>query len=881
LLVCIRLFAAAVLACAPCAAAQLGAAWTPGFANPAPFPQEPFPPTPTTSVVSFDSGDGEQPWVTGRARIPSGPTFGQVQRWTGTQWEVLDTIPGQFEVSTLLRVADLGGGPQLYELRHATQTCSVRVWTSGGWSQVGATLATFAGRDLVAHDDGTGPALYLVGSDLSVPSLGSRVLRFDGANWVQLGPNLPLGVLSMLSFDDGAGARLYIGGSSATSIPSHVLQWNGTSWTSVGALLESVSQLASLDSGTGPRLYASTTSSPPTAQVLHVLSGGTWTPATTEIGSVLTMVRADLGAGERLHLFGYFGGTTVNPGGRVFDGTTLTHYPTPLVTFGAVQHAALVVAPDGSRRLALGGSFTRVNQRLCTGFAYWDGQDAAPIGHGFNGRVYALGSIPNGNARRLVAGSQPLRAGGTTSNSESHLWLQNGGEFEPMNEPNGLDDVLTLGSVDFGAGEVLFCGRYVASSFTSALMRWTGTSWVSANFSGTVDALLAFDSGSGNRLIIGGNFTAPGNRIAAYDGTSYSTLGSGMDNIVATLARHDEGAGERLFAGGLFTTAGGASANRVARWDGATWTALGSGIASGGLNALCSYAAELYAGGTFTDAGGTLVSNLARWNGNAWSDVPGGGANGSVLALCVHDDGRGPALYAAGGFSMIGGITAFNIARFDGQTWEPVDGGVDNVVIDLASIDDDGDGDAELFAAGDFLNAGTIASSRIARLAGRPHYTSFCFGDGSLADHTTPCPCGNDGAPGHGCASAANADGALLAASGSTQQGTVVLDATAMPASAFGLYLQHDAPDDRVFHDGVLCAGGNLLRLRNRNASGGASQFPDPTFAQDATLTLAQRGLVTPGSGALRYYSVFYRSPAATFCPPATANVTNGVRVIW
>ena len=48
-----------------------------------------------------------------------------------------------------------------------------------------------------------------------------------------------------------------------------------------------------------------------------------------------------------------------------------------------------------------------------------------------------------------------------------------------------------------------------------------------------------------------------------------------------------------------------------------------------------------------------------------------------------------------------------------------------------------------------------------------------------------------------------------------------------------------------------------------------------------ATTTLSQRGFVTPGSGALRHYSVFYRSSAATFCPPATANVTNGVRVIW
>ena len=67
--------------------------------------------------------------------------------------------------------------------------------------------------------------------------------------------------------------------------------------------------------------------------------------------------------------------------------------------------------------------------------------------------------------------------------------------------------------------------------------------------------------------------------------------------------------------------------------------------------------------------------------------------------------------------------------------------------------------------------------------------------------------------------------------------------------------------------------------LPNHDNVGGL--FRQHAFAVDATTTLSQRGLVTPGSGALRYYSVFYRSPAATFCPPATANVTNGWGVDW
>jgi hypothetical protein len=91
--------------------------------------------------------------------------------------------------------------------------------------------------------------------------------------------------------------------------------------------------------------------------------------------------------------------------------------------------------------------------------------------------------------------------------------------------------------------------------------------------------------------------------------------------------------------------------------------------------------------------------------------------------------------------------------------------------------------------------------------------------------------------------------------------------------------LQHDAAGDFIFHDGVLCAGGTLIRLRGRNAVLGAASFPNPLF--DSTITLSQRGGVFPGQGVRRYYSAWYRNASPTFCPPATANVTNGLFVDW
>jgi hypothetical protein len=122
---------------------------------------------------------------------------------------------------------------------------------------------------------------------------------------------------------------------------------------------------------------------------------------------------------------------------------------------------------------------------------------------------------------------------------------------------------------------------------------------------------------------------------------------------------------------------------------------------------------------------------------------------------------------------------------------------------------------------------------------------AFCFGDGIDVTHTTPCPCGNFGAPGHGCAHSFDAGGALLTASGTPAADDIQLASSSEPATSFTLFLQHDALGDFVFHDGVLCAGGTLVRLRGRNAVSGAATFPNPTW--DSSITLSQRGSVFPG----------------------------------
>jgi len=172
----------------------------------------------------------------------------------------------------------------------------------------------------------------------------------------------------------------------------------------------------------------------------------------------------------------------------------------------------------------------------------------------------------------------------------------------------------------------------------------------------------------------------------------------------------------------------------------------------------------------------------------------------------------------------------------------------------------------------------------------------FCSNGTLGIDHLTGCPCGNAGTdPFAGCAHSFSTAGARLGASGLTQldtlpntTGQVVLRSTNSPAAAFTLFLQHPTIGDQIFHDGVICVqSAGLVRLRGRNAGvsqgqpAGQAIFPNNAFANDATLTLSIRGGVIPGSGATRYYSGFYRNASTTFCPPATANVTNGLEIVW
>ncbi len=133
-----------------------------------------------------------------------------------------------------------------------------------------------------------------------------------------------------------------------------------------------------------------------------------------------------------------------------------------------------------------------------------------------------------------------------------------------------------------------------------------------------------------------------------------------------------------------------------------------------------------------------------------------------------------------------------------------------------------------------------------------PVGTSYCSGDGSA----TPCPCGNVGDPGAGCANSSGVGG-LLEADGTNRASAddLVFRATSLlpnqPALLFAGLNAVNGGAGSSFGDGLRCAGGGVVRLGVRipDVSGSATWGP---------------GLVGAGgfqAGDVRRFQGWYRDP--------------------
>ncbi|HEX6812672.1 MAG TPA: hypothetical protein VF384_13680 [Planctomycetota bacterium] len=245
----------------------------------------------------------------------------------------------------------------------------------------------------------------------------------------------------------------------------------------------------------------------------------------------------------------------------------------------------------------------------------------------------------------------------------------------------------------------------------------------------------------------------------------------------------------------------------VQLWNGTSWVALGTapyfGAVPGTVYAFAFLPnGDLIAGGLFTVIGGVSASSIARWNGTAWSPF-GLGIAGGVNALMVMPNGD---LIAGGNFSFPGSC----IARWDGNSWSPLGPGMWSSysatwVAALATMPN-----GDIVAAGNFTVAGSSIVDCVARWNG-----------------TTWSAVGNPTVWGGNVKSLALEAGGTLLAGGYFQDGVVkrwngstwtLLPGLAFPGSAASITLLPSGDVIATGVQGVGCATFSGIARWNGNA---------------------------------------------------------------
>lgn len=171
--------------------------------------------------------------------------------------------------------------------------------------------------------------------------------------------------------------------------------------------------------------------------------------------------------------------------------------------------------------------------------------------------------------------------------------------------------------------------------------------------------------------------------------------------------------------GGTVVAQGGGAGQfgaRPANPSTASWRALGTGI-NGIVRAMAASGSDLYVGGSFDQAGRAPAKGIAKWDGQAWSALGGGVTSANLLGGITAIAVVGTDVYVAGDFTEIGGVPAAHIAKWNGQTWSALGSGIAStflpIIKAIAVVGPD------VYVGGSFTQAGGVPASGIARWDGQ------------------------------------------------------------------------------------------------------------------------------------------------------------------
>jgi len=656
-------------------------------------------------------------------------------------------------------------------------------WSEGLFCRAGFDL----GADMaVVYDDGSGPALYVVGGPGRAGcSVIDRLARWDGVAW-SAPPALTEGapgphIRAMVVFDDGDGEKIYAAGEFETAggqPAGGFARWDGASWEPVpgGGVDERIDALAVFDDGSGPAIFAGGVFRDAGGQRANSIArwdsdgwsvlGDPATPSEVGVGfaslqgQVYALFVHDDGRGPALFVGGRFdrAGATDASGIARWDGTTWSTLGESGVQGVLGNVFALEAFDDGPGPvLYVGGGFGHAGGQPVENLARWDGQAWSSVGTiDPDERVTALRAYDDGSGPKLYATGVFLAVDGMRV---GRIARWDGVRWTPLDGAIGdgvwgsgstYGSKLTLANLD-GQDVLVLTGSFEFAGGLEAghIAVWGPDGWSVMREGGlppttATTSWVSYDDGSGPALYASGRLPISVGRediIARWTGSDWLPLeGPGGQSLsegdVSGMLVSDDGRGPALFVAGSFATADGIVVNSVARWDGANWSGLEGPFTPGvdrRVNDIEVFddgrGEALYVSGLFLEAGGVPSRLVARWDGATWSpllDASGLGLFGDRgRAMAVFDDGRGAALYVAGDIRTAGGQDVSNVARWDGSTWEPLAGPMGEGLDDTVfdlAVFDDGHGTA-LYAAGRFDHAGGREIYVIAKWDGSDWYS--------------------------------------------------------------------------------------------------------------------------------------------------------------
>lgn len=537
---------------------------------------------------------GNNLYVGGNFSYSGASSMTNVAYWDGTVWHAMgNPFPGGVNALAWYGGYLYAGGFFTNTILHLTNMAR---WDGSVWSAVPGGGANRLVSDFAT--DGTN--LYIGGQFTQIGGIpATNIVVFDGANWTQLGGGLHyyqyngLGQANKLCWYSN---QLYVAGSfdrAGDYVGADcVARWDGTRWWSLagktgkgmGIGLDFVFSLFSLNQ-----------------------------PANAGA------IRAGLYAGGFMPTAG---STNVNSIG-FFDGTNWNALGNGISGYFSTGTRVYSMATDGTYLYAAGsftnaGSYTGVG-----GIAAWDGANWSPLWSGLDWNVYSLAVDGYG-----------------------YLWV--GGGFT---------------NVAFAGGSA------------QGLDVWKSGNWYNFGAVGGTNATVsAIVYDGGTRIYIGGQFytvddgLVSATNIAYFDWSDgqWHALGNGANSKVSALA-YDNGV---LYAGGTFTNVGGVAANRIAKWNGSSWSALGSGItgtSSAIVNGVAVAGGNVYVTGSFTNAGGVVITNAAYWDGSAWHGMGTGLASStSTSGYTIATSGND--VYLGGNFLFAGDKPEEFIAHWNIQS---------------------------------------------------------------------------------------------------------------------------------------------------------------------------------------------------------------------